>query len=345
MPEGMLSIPQWFAGQHILITGATGFMGKVLIEKLLRCCPNVACLYLLVRPKRGRSVTERLEDFINDPVFDVIRDSPVSSLGFSKLHCICGDLTQNNLNFSKEDLQVLQENVTTVFHMAANVRFDQPLKTALIMNTGGTLKILELAENFKKLTAFVHVSTSYCHCDQTELKEEFYPAPHNPRDILNLLTWMDDELFTLLTPKLLNNAPNTYAYTKCLTEQLVGDFAKKIPIAIARPSIVIAAWKQPIPGWVNNLNGPTGLLVGAGKGVIRSMHCDPNFQADVIPVDVCMNSIILTAWKLGNSPRVTEPFVVNVTASHVSRFFNVLSFIKSKVYPRLLNNKPVIQHV
>lgn len=65
--------------------------------------------------------------------------------------------------------------------MAANVRFDQPLKTSLIMNTGGTLKILELAENFKKLTAFVHVSTSYCHCDQIELKEEFYPAPHNPR--------------------------------------------------------------------------------------------------------------------------------------------------------------------
>lgn len=48
---------------------------------------------------------------------------------------------------------------------------------------------------------------------------------------------MDDELLTLLTPKLLGDAPNTYAYTKCLTEQLVRDCAKKIPIAIARPSI------------------------------------------------------------------------------------------------------------
>lgn len=69
MPEQILpTIPRWFAEQHILITGATGFMGKVLIEKLLRCCPEVACLYLLVRPKRGRTATERLEDFINDPV-------------------------------------------------------------------------------------------------------------------------------------------------------------------------------------------------------------------------------------------------------------------------------------
>lgn len=33
---------------------------------------------------------------------------------------------------------------------------------------------------------------------------------------------------------------------------------------------VAAAYKEPMPGWVDNLNGPTGLLVGAGKGI--TMH-------------------------------------------------------------------------
>lgn len=52
-----------------------------------------------------------------------------------------------------------------------------------------------------------------------------------------MVTWMDDDLLALLTPRLIKNAPNTYAYTKCLTEQLVSEYASEIPIAIARPSI------------------------------------------------------------------------------------------------------------
>ncbi len=59
------SIPEWFAGKRIFITGATGFMGKVLVEKLLRDCPDVTQLYLLIRPKRGVEPAQRREDYIN----------------------------------------------------------------------------------------------------------------------------------------------------------------------------------------------------------------------------------------------------------------------------------------
>lgn len=61
-------IVNWYAGQNILITGGTGFMGKILIEKLLRSCPDVAGIYLLVRSKKGKDVGERLEDILNSPV-------------------------------------------------------------------------------------------------------------------------------------------------------------------------------------------------------------------------------------------------------------------------------------
>lgn len=75
-----------------------------------------------------------------------------------------------------------------------------------------------------------------------------------------------------------------------------------------------------MPGWVQNLNGPTGLLVGAGKGVIRSMHCRADYEADIMPVDVAINSVILTAHELGTSDRSEEPMVVNICKGFVSIF-------------------------
>lgn len=49
---------------------------------------------------------------------------------------------------------------------------------------------------------------------------------------------------------------------------------------------------EPMPGWVDSLNGPVGVMLGAGKGVIRSMLCDGTLTAQVIPVDTAINAII-----------------------------------------------------
>lgn len=59
--------------------------------------------------------------------------------------------------------------------------------------------------------------------------------------------------------------------------------------------------KEPVAGWVDNLNGPIGLLVGGGKGVIRSMHCKAELLAQIIPVDYAINGIIVTTWKVGTT--------------------------------------------
>jgi fatty acyl-CoA reductase len=60
------------------------------------------------------------------------------------------------------------------------------------------------------------------------------------------------------TKEVINDHPNTYTFTKALAEQLLLETAADLPLAIIRPSIVVAAWKDPMPGWVDNLNGPTG---------------------------------------------------------------------------------------
>jgi len=64
----MSDIPGFYRDRSIFITGATGFMGKVLVEKLLRCCPGIKTIYLLMRPKRGRDVRTRLEELIKTKV-------------------------------------------------------------------------------------------------------------------------------------------------------------------------------------------------------------------------------------------------------------------------------------
>lgn len=62
------SVQQFYTGKTIFITGASGFMGKVLIEKLLFSCSDVKELIILMRPKRGKSGQQRVDEFSKLPV-------------------------------------------------------------------------------------------------------------------------------------------------------------------------------------------------------------------------------------------------------------------------------------
>jgi fatty acyl-CoA reductase len=82
---------------------------------------------------------------------------------------------------------------------------------------------------------------------------------------------------------------------------------------------VTASWRDPIPGWVEKLQGPTGLLVGAGKGVIRSMYCRSEFNADVMPCDIAVNALIILAWRAATLRFVVSSLSVTVcVASDIS---------------------------
>jgi fatty acyl-CoA reductase len=66
--EKFSPIQEFYHGQSIFITGGTGFIGKLLIEKLLRTCSGLASIYLLVRPKKGKDVHQRAEEIFDDVV-------------------------------------------------------------------------------------------------------------------------------------------------------------------------------------------------------------------------------------------------------------------------------------
>ena len=63
-----LLIREFFKGKSIFVTGGSGFMGKVLLEKLLYSCSDLKEIFILMRPKRGKSGEQRVAEFANVPV-------------------------------------------------------------------------------------------------------------------------------------------------------------------------------------------------------------------------------------------------------------------------------------
>lgn len=82
-------------------------------------------------------------------MFDRIRSTFPECL--DKIKTVKGDVTIDGLGLSENDANEIAEKVSMIFHCAANVRFDQPLKDAVNMNTQGTFRVLTLADRIKNL--------------------------------------------------------------------------------------------------------------------------------------------------------------------------------------------------
>lgn len=78
------SIEGFYANTAILVTGATGFVGKGILEKLLRVCPRIAAIFILLRPKKNQTIEQRLERLLDDPVSGVTMSLHFLRFIFSK---------------------------------------------------------------------------------------------------------------------------------------------------------------------------------------------------------------------------------------------------------------------
>ena len=64
----LTKMQEFYKEKSIFITGASGFMGKVLMEKLLYSCSDVKQILILMRAKRGKSAAQRVQEFSSLPV-------------------------------------------------------------------------------------------------------------------------------------------------------------------------------------------------------------------------------------------------------------------------------------
>lgn len=61
-------IQNYFAGSTVFVTGATGFLGRLLVEKLLRSCHDLKKIYILVRTKKDKTPEERFKEYFDNVV-------------------------------------------------------------------------------------------------------------------------------------------------------------------------------------------------------------------------------------------------------------------------------------
>jgi short-subunit dehydrogenase len=109
------------------VTGATGFIGRNLVERLLQ---REGTIYALVRAgSRGR-----LEELRTGWGADGARIVPIS-----------GDLTQPGLAVSEEDLVAMRGEIDHFFHLAAIYDIEADAETQQIANVEGTRHAIELA--------------------------------------------------------------------------------------------------------------------------------------------------------------------------------------------------------
>lgn len=158
------------SGKHFFITGATGFLGTALTERILNAIPD-AHVTLLIRPGRRATPLERAQrEIIKNDAFLAMRKrlgENFESYITEHLHAVAGDVSKDALGLDEDGLAALAK-ADYVIHSAATVSFDSPLTQAVSVNLLGPSNV---AQAIKKSCAsaklnpaskhFISVSTSY----------------------------------------------------------------------------------------------------------------------------------------------------------------------------------------
>ncbi|SAM09569.1 hypothetical protein [Absidia glauca] len=308
-------IRQFYLNKSVLITGATGFIGKACLWKLLHSLhQEVDRIYVLIRlgPSNRRLSNPGLrlqEEVLSNKAFTNLRrqmgPAVFDQLVKEKVVAIYGDLLEDNLGLSEEDQKTLAKYTNVILHCAGNIDTHERLDTTVRVNAAGTRDLIQLANECGSLSSFVHLSPLKTYGSSS--------IPYNQVGILPQESSTDEIIDHILESHLEDMSPlmnqvrpyyqNAYTFSMALAEQvLVNDVRKKqlsnfqqFPIGILRLGHIGPSVCEPLKGWADDVNGANGviLLTGRGSRVIDTSHGE--MSADVIPVDFAARMIISCA--------------------------------------------------
>jgi len=140
----MPPLEQTLRKRRILLTGATGFLGKVFLELLLRWHPEIDRVYLLIRGDRRSSQGRFRREILDSPVMSPLREhlgDRFDSYLESKIAVVSGDITDEGL--LSDDAEPLKRgSLDAVVHSAGLVNFEASLEEALAVNTAGVANVI-----------------------------------------------------------------------------------------------------------------------------------------------------------------------------------------------------------
>jgi len=176
------------AGRRFFITGATGFLGTALVERILRSVPD-SQVVLLIRPGRRATPMQRAtKEILKNDCFDRLREELGDGFDAAmaeRVTAVAGDVATDGLGLDASGLEALSR-CDIVVHSAASVSFDSPLDAAVEVNLLGPSRVagaitdaraLAEADGRRGPVHFVPVSTAYvASTHQGEAKEELLDA-------------------------------------------------------------------------------------------------------------------------------------------------------------------------
>ncbi|CAH0549712.1 unnamed protein product, partial [Brassicogethes aeneus] len=195
---GETDVQKFYNGATVFLTGGTGFLGKMLIEKLLRST-DVKIIYILIREKKGKNVDSRVEGIFEDVMFDVLKKKLPKFR--QKIWPIAGDCSISGLGITLEDRKKIISTTNIVFHLAATVKLDENLKQAFYINVNGTNEIVLLSKQMKDLKSVIYVSTAYSNCHLKAIDEKFYDHPNDYEEFGVFLEKLNDKETEIITPR------------------------------------------------------------------------------------------------------------------------------------------------
>jgi nucleoside-diphosphate-sugar epimerase len=329
MTTDELSVPAALSGKRVLLTGATGFLAKVVLEKLIRTVPDLGGVILLIRGGDKGDARERFQRQIAaSSIFDALRAErgPWLERFFAEqVECVTGEVTEPHFGLDERRFRDLAARTGLVINAAASVNFREPLDQALRINTLSLHHLTALARLAN--APLVQVSTCYVNgYNRGDMLEDVvHPAGratiargrdgHYEVEALaeRLLRKIDrvkarvqarsgdpEQLTQALTALGIREANrhgwnDTYTFTKWMGEQLAMRGMQGRPLTIVRPSIIESTLASPAPGWLEGVKVADAVILAYARGRTSFFPARPSGIIDVIPADLVANGILMAA--------------------------------------------------
>lgn len=321
----MTDVNSQFKQHEILVTGANGFLGKVVLGILIDRYPDFKHLHVLMRPQGEKSAHERYQaQVLASPAFGPL----ANRIPRDKISVWPGDVGIPLCGLDSAALDKLKGRVSLIINCAGLVEFFPPLDESFRSNVDGVEHVVAVA---KRLSAkLVHISTCYVCGDREGLVEEsepilgFYPHRKGPddtsfdhaeelrqtreriRQIYNSTPTPDsplptpasgsrelkDRLIALGRQRSRNwGWVNTYTYAKSLGEQIIAA-EPGLDYAIVRPPIVESALDFPMPGWIEGGRTAAPLVLMA-LGGLKDWPMRKDIPLEIAPVDLVASAVLM----------------------------------------------------
>ena len=312
------SIRESFDGRHLLLTGFTGFLGKVWVALLLERVPEIGKITLLVRSRRNESAVERVRKIFEcSPAMRTLREKHgpgLLELVQDKIEVLAGDAGEPLMGIDPATLAALAPRLDAVVHCAGLTDFSPDPIRAIDVNVMGAIHAADVAARTPS-KRIIHISTCFVAGEiDGEVPETAIPGVspngtefdveaelHSMRSACAAIDKREGgnrksgarrgrvELGTKRAQAL--GWPNLYTYSKGLAELALVE-RDDVQLTLVRPSIVECARAFPFPGWNEGLN-TSGPIVWMCSGFAWKVPIRADNTFDVVPVDTIARGMVI----------------------------------------------------